>query len=188
MGSSSPRSADLKGVRIVGDWSRARPGDVLTLPWADGPCPGDPWLAHLLPHRDLNRALLERLAEAPPPQGTCLGLLLAAPRLDMGEVAARLRAAGVAGVAAMPGIARLAEGDGGALHQAGLGPALEAERLRAAAEAGLAAVAASWDGTVPEGPPPGPVISPVRPAGGRAWLRYEAGRAAGDAMALPQSP
>ena len=172
--------------RIVlhGRWSAAGRDDILTLPWCEGPCPGDPWLAHLLPHRDLNADLLARLAAGPVPAGAVLGLMLAAPVLDVREVAAAVRGAGLDAVAAFPGVGRLTAGDGGALVQAGLGPALEAERLAAFAAQGLKIVASSWDGTVPERLPDCPVIAPRRPAGGRLWLAYEPRAGALDALPL----
>ena len=135
---------------------------VLTLPWADGPLPDDPWLAHLLPRQDYNRALLDRLVEAPPPPGAFVGLFLADPLLRLDAALPHLAHLGVAGVAAFPGLSRFRGGFGDALAQAGLSLRREAERLDTARAAGFATLAALWDGAAwPEGcPPPDHVLAP----------------------------
>lgn len=172
---------------------------VVTLPWSDGPLPGDPWLAHLLPRRDYNTRLLDRLATAPPPPGAAVALFLADPLLRLRPTLRRLRAQGVAGIAAFPGLSRFGGGFGDALAQAGLTPRMEAERLAEAREAGFMTLAAVWDGArwPDDMPSPDHVLAPagtrLRPTGATRWAYPSgpAGRRPRDLMicaAAPQSP
>jgi len=166
---------------------------VLTLPWAAGPLTGDPWLAQLLPVREHNAALMARLAATPPPPGTHVALLLADPLTDWAAVLDRLAGWGVAGVAAFPGLSRFGAGFGDALAQAGLSPAVEAERLAAARAAGFATLAAVWrEGAWPkDAAAPDRVLAPpgVRaPAARLGRLLYRAdGPVRSEAMRWPEA-
>lgn len=89
---------------------RLRPANAarldITLPWAEGPLPHDPWRAHLLPRHDYNAAFLARLDAAPPPAGCIIALFLADPLLDLAAKLARLARWQVGGIAAFPGGSR----------------------------------------------------------------------------------
>jgi len=153
---------------------------LLTLPWAKGPLPRDPWLAHLLPRHDYNTALLDRLDAAPLPRGAFVGLFLADPWFDPDTALPRLAALGAGGVAAFPGLSRLGGGFADDLAQARLTPAREAAGLARARAAGFATLAALWHGA-PDWPadtaPPDHVLAPPGAptlAGARATWRYEA--------------
>jgi hypothetical protein len=153
---------------------------VLTLPWADGPVPGDPWLAHLLPRRDYNARLLDRLAATPPPPGACVALFLADPLLRLAPVLRRMATLGVTGIAGFPGLSRFGGGFGDALAQAGLTPRVEADRLAEARAAGFITTAAIWDAALwpADAPPPDHLLAPVGTkfgtridlTGARRWL------------------
>jgi hypothetical protein len=169
-------SIALYGGPITRLSAASAPRVVLTLPWADGPLPDDPWLTHLLPRADYNTLLLDRLAATPPPRGAYVGLFLADPLLRPSTLFRRLAGLGVAGVAAFPGLSRFNGGFAAALAQAGLTPAMEAARLSEAKSAGLATLAAVWDRTTwpPDAAPPDHVLTsrsedaPI--AGARTWI------------------
>jgi predicted TIM-barrel enzyme len=176
--------------------AESAPRAVLTLPWAAGPLPGDPWLSHLLPRRDYNAALLDRLAETPPPPGAFVALFLADPLLRPAAVFDRLARLGIAGIAAFPGLSRFGAGFGDALAQAGLSPGMEAGRLAEARAAGFATLAAIWQGAAWPGHAPSPdhVLAPAsaRPPAARAglWV-YPArprGRRARDLLLCARAP
>jgi len=148
---------------------------VLTLPWAQAPLPGDPWLAQLLPRAAHNTALMDRLAATPPPPGAWVALFLADPLLDLDRTLARLSGWGVAGVAAFPGLTRFRGGFADALAQAGLSVTQEAEGLGRARAAGFATLAALWHGAAwpAEATPPDHVLGPPGArisVGGTRWL------------------
>ena len=148
---------------------------MITLPWADGPLPHDPWLAHLLPRHDYNARLLARLEVAPPPAGCIIALFLADPLLDLENTLARLAQWHVAGIAAFPSISRFQQGFADALAQAGLTTAREAERLAHAGRAGFTTLATLWqgDGNCDAGTSPDHFLMPETvdgvPAGRASW-------------------
>lgn len=149
---------------------------ILTLPWANGPLPNDPWLTHLLPRCDYNTSLLDRLAATPPPPGALVGLFLADPLLRPSTVFRRLADLGIAGVAAFPGLSRFSGGFAAALVQAGLTQKMEAERLSEAKSAGFATLATLWNDATwpPDATQPDHVLTP-RPAhtpiaGAHTWV------------------
>lgn len=172
---------------------------VLTLPWAATALPGDPWLAHLLPRRDYNTAMLDALLADPPPPGATVALFLADPLLRLGAVLPMLGRIGAAGIAAFPGLSRFRGGFGDALAQAGLSPRVEIARLGEARAAGFGTLAALWEGAdwPADAAPPDRLLAPrsLRLPGlcARRW-EYPArasGRHARDLLpcrAAPQSP
>lgn len=175
------------------------PRTVLTLPWSATALAGDPWLAHLLPRRDYNTALLDALEADPPPPGATVALFLADPLLRLDAVLSKLGYLGVTGVAAFPSLSRFRGGFGDALAQAGLSPRVEIARLDDARAAGFGTLAALWDGArwPSDVAPPDHVLAPrslrLAHRGARRW-EYPArpsGRYPRDLLpcrAAPQSP